>query len=229
MGYGNPPPGYGMPPPGPVPPGPYAYGPMPPNPYAMYGGPQLNFAGPQTAPNLWLKWLYFGSVALMGILLAISFGIDQALDDWATYSTVDHKLRHLRDYASMGGGIFWVTAFVLGLIWLGMAWGNVPPEHRVITGGEAVGKMFIPGFNLYWIFRASTALCTALDYSLMSRGSMARAPKGLAIAAAIVTVIPYLNFGLAPFMWLLFMFSCDVAKKELWDRTAGQPPPMPAA
>jgi hypothetical protein len=223
MGYGNPPPGYGMPPPGPVP---YGYGaPMPPNPYAMYGGPQFHFAAPQTAPNLWIKWLYLGAVVLSGSLLAIAFGIDQALEDWATYSTVDHKLRHLREYATMGCGIFWLATFILGLMWLGLAWGNVPPEHRMVTPGEAIGKMFIPGFNLYWIFRASTGLCTAFDYALASRGSLARAPKGLAIAASIVTVIPYLNFGLAPFMWLLFIFACDITKKEVWDRTAGQPPP----
>lgn len=226
MGYGNPPPGYGMPPPGPVP---YGYGaPMPQNPYAMYGGPQLNFAAPQTPPNLWLKWLYLGAVAMMGLLFATAFGIQQALEDWATYSTVDYKLRHLKEYAMTGGAIFWVGAFVIGLVWLGAAWGNVPPDQRVIAPGEAVGKMFIPGYNLYWIFRASTGLCTALDYSLANTGSMARAPKGLAIAAAVLTVIPYINFPIAPFMWLLFMFAADVTKKELWDRTGGRPRmPMP--
>ena len=66
------------------------------------------------------------------------------------------------------------------------------------------------------------ALCTALDYSLAGTGSMARAPKGLAIAAAVTQVIPYVNLGIAPFMWMLFMFSADATKKELWDRTAGQ-------
>lgn len=221
MGYGNPPPGYGMPPPGP--PGPYGYGaPMPQNPYAMYGGPQLNFSLPQTPPNLWLKWVYFGCVLGMGLLFAIAFGISQALDDWSTYSTVDYKLRDWQGICIGLGALLWVTRAIVGLIWLGSSWGSVPLDQRVISPGEAAGKMFIPFYNLFWIFRANVALCTALDYSLAGTGSMARAPKGLAIAAAVTQVIPYVNLGIAPFMWLFFMFSADATKKELWDRTAGQ-------
>lgn len=223
MGYGNPPPGYGMPPPGAPPP--YGYGApmMPQNPYAMYGGPQLSYLPPASPPNLWLKWLYFGCVAGMGIFFAIAFGISQALDDWMTYSTVDHSLRDWQGICIVLGMILWVGRAIVGLVWLGSAWGSVPPDQRVITPGEAVGKMFIPFYNLFWIFRVNSALCTALDMSLGGMGSMARAPRGLAIAAAITQVIPYVNIAIAPFMWLFYMFSADVARKELWDRAQAQP------
>jgi len=53
-------------------------------------------------------------------------------------------------------GILQITAFVLHLILLYRAWDNIQDAHfqTSATPGQAVGNLFIPFYNLYWIFIA---------------------------------------------------------------------------
>lgn len=200
--YAPPPPaGYGA-----------AYGYAPPA-AAQWGG----IAQPQAAigpGGTSLRWFILGSLVaagFCGVAGSVLAGVADSPDD---------------TLATLGGllmmGIFpALTAyFVLVLVWIAKSWGMLPPmarmnqAGRVITPGQAVGFLFIPFYNLYWYFAVSMGLCEALNRQLAAYGSPKRAPRGLAMGAAIVQVIPYVNFAFGPFFWLPFMFLTDGAKRE---------------
>ena len=62
-------------------------------------------------------------------------------------------------------------------------WSAVPVEHRSTTPGTAVGFLFIPFFDFYWIFRAIPGLVKCLDRATGSKG-----PIGVAIAYSVLWV-----------------------------------------
>jgi hypothetical protein len=120
-----------------------------------------------------------------------------------------------------------VTYVVLIFTWIGMSWAMLPPEGRrtgsgkAISPGAAVGLLFVPFFNYYWVFVQSVGLCDALNRQLGALGVARRAPRGLAIAASIVHIIPYLNLTVGPFLWLPYIFLVDAAKDEYRRGTLG--------
>lgn len=104
---------------------------------------------------------------------------------------------------------------VFALIWLYGAWDAVPHDYRVtasgkrVSPGEAVGFLFIPLFNIYWMFIASGGLCDAYDFMLRSSGVHRAAPKGTALGACISQLIPYINMLVGPFVWFAYMLQVD--------------------
>jgi hypothetical protein len=223
--YGNPPP----------PPG-YGYGAAPQvswgnNPYAP-PGPSMGYSAYAAAPGTggWIKWVYLASMALMLAMGVGGFAFSSMGD-----SDYDPSTGSMDDgdpgLQAIGGGLLtfamlmWVVRLVFGLVWLYSAWNSIPPEFRFtksrqMSPGAAIGFMFVPIYNLYWIFAANVGLCDALDYGLMSVGSYRRGPRALAITSCILQVIPYANLLLAPFMWIFFMFAADSARNELLTRIA---------
>lgn len=168
-----------------------------------------------------LKWVVLGSfigmffVSILGTVIASlsEDGNDAAAAIGAVFSALTIPL--LLTYA--------VTVFV----WIYKSWEMLPMSMRVlnngmaVTPGGAVGRFFIPFYNLYWYFAGATGLCNAYNRALASYGSPKRTSSGLAITAAIFQVIPYLNFAIAPFLWIAFMFNIESAKKE-FARLSGQ-------
>ena len=86
-----------------------------------------------------------------------------------------------------------------------------------------IEDLFVPFYNLYWYFVCSAGMCTAYDRVLAAYGSTKRAPRGLAITAAIFQVIPYANLLLGPFVWIAFMFAMESAKSEYRRLASGAP------
>ncbi len=70
------------------------------------------------------------------------------------------------------------------------------------SAARAIGFAFIPYFNLYWIVFSVARLTDRINLQFRLRGIPDRVPRGLAIAAAVLTVIPYINllFGFF-FLW----------------------------
>jgi hypothetical protein len=130
--------------------------------------------------------------------------------------------------ALMGSAFLGIAMLIVGLVWLGMSWSSVPPGYRTtragrtMSPGSAVGFMFIPCFNLYWIFVANLGLCDAVDYLLGHYNASRRSPRALATAACVVHLVSGVAslaspwFGLvSPILWFLYMFQMDESKKEM--------------
>ena len=93
---------------------------------------------------------------------------------------------------------------IIGLIYLYRAWLIVQGSTARTTPGKAVGFLFIPLFNLYWVFQAYYGW--AEDYNRFRKQygltKAPEAPVGLFLAVAILTVasvVPYIGMlaGLA--------------------------------
>jgi len=90
-------------------------------------------------------------------------------------------------------------------------WKAIQDGHARTTPGKAVGFLFIPLFNLYWVFQAYWGF--SKDYNaFIERYSIAtdRLPEGLFLAYAILSVtsaIPYLGMlaGIASFIIFIIM------------------------
>jgi hypothetical protein len=223
VSYGN----YGQPPP----PGGYGYGPQQPNPYAppqpqaafAYGG--AGAGGPVRVPGSAMKWTYgvslvFGVFLFIGIFVVagiMSNGRDPG-------DTADAAAGMSIGLAGLLAMACFPLMLIAGMVWLYKSWGCVPPQMRYTDGGKwvtpgaAVGFLFVPFYNWYWVFVANVGLCEAINRTLVASGGQPRAPRGLAIAACIVALIPYVNY-LSPIMWTVYMFVMDSAKKELVSRT----------
>jgi len=216
MSYGFPPP-Y-LPPAAPQ--APYGYGGYP------QPGPPMAFApsfmGPIKFSGGWIKWAYFACITLMGMFMVAGWVFsDQGHGEPWSGDYGNYELSEWGGWMFAFAAMLWCVRLIFGLIWLHSAWSSIPYEYRSISPGQAVGMMFIPIYNLYWVFKANVGLTSALDYALAGSGSMRQASKGAAIFACIMQVIPYANLFLAPFTWVFHMFSVDAARKELCDLLAG--------
>jgi hypothetical protein len=86
---------------------------------------------------------------------------------------------------------------VISCVLLYKAWKAIQDGHARTTPGKAVGFMFIPLFNFYWVFQAYWGF--AKDYNAyLERYQLtsAKLPEGLFLANSILTVavvVPYLG------------------------------------
>jgi hypothetical protein len=111
-------------------------------------------------------------------------------------------------------------------------WNAIQDGHARTTPGKAVGFLFIPFFNLYWIFQAFWGF--SVDYNAyIERHSIAvnKLPVGLFLTYAILvvaSVVPYLGLlpGMAAFVILiiLLVMICN-AVNALPNVTADEPAP----
>lgn len=83
-------------------------------------------------------------------------------------------------------------AQVLGLIYLHRAWSLIQPGNVQVSPGKAIGFLFIPFFNIYWLFIAIGGLPKEWNRVMASHPNLSQAPRlssGIAIAACLVPVI----------------------------------------
>ncbi len=218
--YGPPPGGYGYAPP---PTGGFGGG----NPYAppAYGG-YTGFGGGYGAPMGPQAPAAGGALKLRFYMLACFIAAMAFPMIGMIFSAISSETEEPA-FAAVGAIVMMfaipaiIAYFVMIFVWVFKSWEMLPQAYRVtsagktISPGEAVGFMFIPFFNqFYWNFVMPQGLCDGLNHALAAYGSPRRAPKGFAIACAIMQLIPYINFSLAPFFWLAFVFMVDGAKAE---------------
>lgn len=172
-----------------------------------------------------------------------------ALPPNAAYTLVDIQVLPLEERARLAVhalrpfpvwlvGILNVLTFGLfPMIHFGMMHDKLPrAAHNDPSAGKAIGYQFIPYFNLYWIFFSALRLCDRLSLQLRLRGLQARAPRGLVLAACIVTVIPYVNLLIAfPVLWTIAACMLQSTVNQVaslrateWDATVGPATPSPA-
>ncbi len=83
---------------------------------------------------------------------------------------------------------------IVGIFWLGRAWAQLPYERRKFNGAPLTplgitGRMFVPVYNLYWIFVAPRALCFELEDELRQRNFEMPMLSGIAMTASIAQLV----------------------------------------
>ncbi len=114
------------------------------------------------------KNFYLGSVAVAGILGVLLSAVGQL---WF-------------------GALLSVYAGVVALVMWYKAWKAIQDGHARTTPGKAVGFLFIPFFNIYWIFQAFWGFAKDHNaYLGRHGGSASKLPEGLFLAYCILLLL----------------------------------------
>lgn len=143
----------------------------------------------------------------------------------AAYAGAIGSLFVVVPFSDFGIGLAAVFAFLLSqwaaaLVWIHRAWSRLPiGERRSSTGADvtaasAVGLLFVPIFNLYWIYVTNLGLAKAWNRVHESTRGVRPVSEGLATTAILLQFVPYLSFLAAPPVWLAFMTAVDRAADE---------------
>ncbi|MCU0795241.1 MAG: GYF domain-containing protein [Akkermansiaceae bacterium] len=171
------------------------------------GAPQTQpsiHAGPEYPPisvpgasfGLWLGMIIAAVVlVILGPVLAANLGQREQTQAMAAVLFL----------AMMGAaGILAVISSILGMMYLHRAWTCIQPGKMArCTPGKAVGFLFIPFFNLYWIFVAWKGLAEDWNRTVSSHDDLKAAPRfseGLFLALCILTFFGLSIFAFFPVM-----------------------------
>jgi hypothetical protein len=121
--------------------------------------------------------------------------------------------------------VSWIGAVILGLVlrfvWLHRMWRALPAADRVdgdgdaVTPAGAVGRHFIPFYNLYWVFAARAIVCRALKNAAGSAGVPREPPRVAAALASVADIIPCVNFVAGPLFNIAFMARADTILERI--------------
>jgi hypothetical protein len=111
----------------------------------------------------------------------------------------------------MGAILLLYGQIAAGLVWVYKAWSWLPWDQRYtkhwrgwITPSQAAWMLLLPYFHYYWMFVANLGLCDALDRLRVSYPTRDAAPKNLAIA-----------FPVGSILWLIFMAKVERMTREM--------------
>ena len=126
---------------------------------------------------------------------------------------------HTLSYFSVGLVVLlhFVTLGIFPMIWFGMMHDKMPklrPDDP--SAGKAIGFMFIPFFNIFWVFFSYLRLCDRVAEQRRLHGLPEQSLRGLALAACIIGVLPYINFLVGSFiLWPIFFGKLQASVNEL--------------
>lgn len=118
------------------------------------------------------------------------------------------------------------VVLVLFTIWMHRAWLSIPTPHRPFTPAQATGFLFLPCFNLYWIFQAIPGLSQILGQVLRTRnpGTEPRTGYSVGLAACITAIIPCTTLVIAPVLLALWVVMANRARNQLLAATQPEKP-----
>ena len=148
--------------------------------YTQYGSTSAVRSGPRVSPSS-LKSLFSIWVVLM-----LLTGVYEIVSLMIPTNTAMAALSCIGSLVSLGAGI-------LGLILLYKFWQVNQDGHASTTPGRAVGFMFIPIFNIYWLFRAFPGL--SLDQNRYIADHFGDRPEGTVKKANPVIAFAYIIFS----------------------------------
>lgn len=113
-----------------------------------------------------------------------------------------HQLESFPVWAA--GLLHFVSFGLFSVIFYGIQQGRMPrAANNDPTTGQAIGFQFIPFFNLYWTFFNPLRLCDRITLQYRLRGRNDSAPRGMVLAAAVVSMIPYINLLSLLVLWTI--------------------------
>lgn len=120
-----------------------------------------------------------------------------------------------------------ILCIVVHLTWFYRIWQILPPNQLVTDKGvhispmAALGRYFVPFYNIHWLFESQTILCNALDYASTEAGSTKKAPRALGTLCAWVALIPGINLVLGPLFDFDFMTRVTAILQGIRDANTG--------
>jgi hypothetical protein len=161
-------------------------------------GPSLD-TSPKTFQSLFSGMLCTGMLAPLGSLVVAGSGY--LLDLLSPASTVRFfAVVRLLGFGAVSVGL--VVSGVLQLIFLYLAWALIQDGRSRTTPGGAVGKLFVPIFNIYWIFVAIGGLAADLNRYGRTKGWHIRQAS---VVLAAIHAFAQLSLGLLLFAPELFL------------------------
>ncbi len=108
----------------------------------------------------------------------------------------------------MVGGIGLLYASIVALIFCYKMWESIQDGHARMSPGKAVGFLFIPLFNLYWMFHVFWGFAKDYNAYIERNGvNVKKLREELFLAFSILpltTWIPFLNFVTTIAYWVVF-------------------------
>lgn len=199
----------------------------PPNPYAapapqMYRQnffvPQGARSGPLVGPTLRKVKLVTGIAQIVSMVAMIALFVAAGVIGPGDNDPVI--------WAALGClGLFYLLIIayaIVNVIWVYQFWSWIPPEQRhtslwkkYISPGAAVGFMFIPYFNIFWMFVIYLGIADIMERLRVAYPSSRGPAKTLAILAI---VIPMVFFPAGPFLHYMFAKHVEEMAKEMQAR-----------
>ena len=159
---------------------------------------------------------FFPIVGAILIPLGVAFFIAAPIAD-EVFRRGPRSIRELMvALCCLAGGLTELTALVFCCIWLYQAWRVVLHGDEEYSPGLMVGLLFVPFFNIYWMFRVipglSTAIHRELRYMAPHLGHSAGSVPG--VLACVFLLIPYFQ-PIAICMFLAWMLIANNALQRL--------------
>ena len=131
------------------------------------------------------RWMgLFGGGLLLGLIALLSLGAA------ASKSSAGAGVFGILATIGAYGLVTW--AGVLAYMYLYRAWKLIQPGNVRTTPGKAIGFLFIPFYNIYWMFIAVGALPADWNRVMSSHPNLNQAPRlstGLAITSLFVPIV----------------------------------------
>jgi FtsH-binding integral membrane protein len=128
---------------------------------------------------------------------------------------------------AFGGLCLSIYVEVVFLVMLFKAWHSLRAGHPRTTPGKAVGFLFIPFFNLYWVFQSVRGFAADYntyinqsgmkDYYLGNRLFTSFAILFVVTFAMCLVPVPFLNFFLAVIAYLILLLFASLVIGKLCD------------
>lgn len=83
------------------------------------------------------------------------------------------------------------------------------------NAGKAAGFLFIPFFNLYWLFFMYGRLATRVNEALAESGSPRRVSDALVITTCVLTLVPFVGWAAFAVLWPIVLGQFQSAMNEL--------------
>jgi hypothetical protein len=108
--------------------------------------------------------------------------------------------------------LHFISCGMFSTIWLNLMHGKMPlVRHDDPSAGKAIGFLFIPFYNFYWVFFTYHRLCVRLNEQRVKAGLPGDISIGLAVTMCAIMIIPYV--GLISFLILMPIFAGIVQSK----------------
>ena len=107
---------------------------------------------------------------------------------------------------------FMFTQIILSYVVIYKMWSSIQGGHATRTSpGKAIGFLFIPLFNLYWLFQVWGGFPTDYNRYVEERSlPIPNLSSGIYIAYPVLLIIPFLGILLAPFVFIFVAAkTCD--------------------